>query len=113
MCAQNDRLMRETIFFTWNTSWASQKALRKGQGLRIDYGLQIWTTFQFYVKNLTYFDLKSAQMCAQNFFSLGTHHGRANRPCEGDGVSETPMVAKCGPHFNLGQNFHYNIDIEI
>ena len=52
-------------------------------------------------------------LCGKQFFLLGTHHGQANRPCEGDGVSETPMVAKCAPHFNLGQNFHYDIDIEI
>ena len=44
---------------------------------------------------------------------LGTHHGRANRPCEGDGVSEKPMVAKCALHFSLGQNFHYNIDYVV
>ena len=53
--------------------------LRRGQGMQIDYCLQMWTTFQVYIKNLTYFDPKSAQMRAQNdrlmreiFFSLGT-----------------------------------------
>ena len=49
-------------------------------------------------------------LCGKTFFSLGIHHGRANRPCEGDRVSEKPMLSDAAPHFNIGQNFHYNID---
>ena len=52
----------------------------------------------------------TGENCEENFFSLGTHHGWANRPCEGDGVSEKPTLSDAWPHFNLGQNFHYNID---
>ena len=54
---------------------------------------------------------RKTALCKEIFFSLGTHHGWANRPCKGDGVSEKPMVAKCGLHFSLGQNFQYNIDM--
>ena len=64
------------------------------------------------------FDLIWRKICTQKdrlmwgkIFLLGTHHGRANRPCEGYGVSEKPMVEQCGLHFSLGQNFHYNIDV--
>ena len=46
----------------------------------------------------------------KTFFLLGTLQGRANRPCEGDGVSEKPTLSDAAPHFSLGQNFHYNID---
>ena len=50
------------------------------RGLQIDYGLKMWTNFQFYVKNLIYFDPKSAQMwvqndrlmCEKNFFAWNT-----------------------------------------
>ena len=51
-----------------------------------------------------------AALCGKIFFSLGTHHGRANRPCEGDWVSEKPIASKCDTFFSLGQNFLYNID---
>ena len=54
-----------------------------------------------------------AALCGKILFSLGTHHGRANRPCEGDRVSEKPMLSDAAPHFNIGQNFHYNIDDEV
>ena len=27
-------------------------------------------------------------LCGKFFFSLGTHQGRANRPCKGDGVCD-------------------------
>ena len=83
------------IFFHLEHIMGEPIGLRRGQGMQIDYGLQMWTTFQVYIKILTYFDPKSAQMRAQNDrlmrekkFSLGTHHGQANRPCEGDGVCE-------------------------
>ena len=44
------------------------------------------------------------------FFSLGTDHGRANRPCKGDGVCENTMGSNPSRINTFRQNFHYNID---
>ena len=46
----------------------------------------------------------------ETIFSLGTHHGRVNRPCEGDGVCEKTMSSNPCRINTFGQNFHYNID---
>ena len=64
--AENTLILMLEIFFHLEHIMGEPLGLQRGQGMQIDYGLQMWTTFQVYIKILTYFDPKSAQMRAQN-----------------------------------------------